>query len=140
MKMFVQVEDCQNNVVAIVAVEAENNMEAKYKALRALHINDNLYIINKDEAKEVVENNGIIAIDEDGDEIEIEEDCELPDSLTLSIEDDLGLTDIDDENAVNEEIGNYIDSHYPVSADGWEWEVGDDCSEIVVYDIQWNEE
>ena len=69
-----------------------------------------------------------------------EDHCELPDSLTLSIEDDLGLSDIDDENAVNEEIANYIDEHYPVSADGWEWEVGDDCSEIVVYDIQWNEE
>ena len=65
---------------------------------------------------------------------------DLPDEITLSIEDDLGLTDIDDEKAVNEEIANYIDEHYPVSADGWEWEVGDDCSEIVVYDIQWNEE
>lgn len=66
--------------------------------------------------------------------------CELPDEITLSIEDDLGLTDIDDEHAVNEEIANYIDEHYPVSADDWDWEVGDDCSEIVVYNIKWNEE
>ena len=69
-----------------------------------------------------------------------EDHCNLPDEITLSIEDDLGLTDIDDENAVNEEIANYIDEHYPVSADDWSWEVGDDCSEIVVYNIKWNEE
>ena len=74
MKYFVQIEDCQNNIVAVVVVEAENTMEAKYKALRALHINDNLYIIDKDEAKEVVENNGIIAIDEDGDEIDLDDE------------------------------------------------------------------
>ena len=73
--------------------------------------------------------------------VEFHEDYRnLPSELILSIEDDLGLTDIDDEKAVNEEIANYIDEHYPVSADGWEWEVGDDCSEIVVYDIQWNKE
>ena len=74
MKYFVQIEDCQNNITAIVAVEAENRDNAKYKALRALHIDDNLYIINKDEAKEVVENNSIIAIDEDGDEIDLDDE------------------------------------------------------------------
>lgn len=62
----------------------------------------------------------------------------LPDEITLSVEDDLGLTNIDDEHTVNEEIANYIDEHYPVSADDWSWEVGDDCSEIVVYNIKWN--
>lgn len=84
---------------------------------------------------------------EEAKELEVEEyhedyedRCNLPDEITLSIEDDLGLTDIDDENAVNEEIASYIDEHYPVSADDWEWEVGDDCSEIVVYNIKWNEE
>ena len=48
MKYYVQIEDCQNNIEAVVAVEAENKQEAKYKALRALHSEDNIYIVSKE--------------------------------------------------------------------------------------------
>ena len=74
MTYYIQIEDCQNNIEAIVKVEADSKLEAKYKALRALHIDDNLYIITKEDAATVVEEEGIIPIDEDGGEIDLEED------------------------------------------------------------------
>lgn len=65
----------------------------------------------------------------------------LPDELVLSIEYDLGLNNRDNENEVNEAIANYIDMHYPVSADDWNWDVSEeDCTDIVVYNIKWNKE
>lgn len=74
MKFYVQVEDCQNNVEVIVAVEAKDEQEAKFKALRALHVDDNLYIVSKEDAEATIKEEGIIAIDERGDEINISED------------------------------------------------------------------
>jgi len=76
MTYYIQIEDCQNNIEAIVEVNADSKLEAKYKALRALHIDDNLYVITKEDAANVVEEEGIIPIDEDGEEIEIEFDEE----------------------------------------------------------------
>jgi hypothetical protein len=74
MKYYVQIEDCQNNIEAVVAVEAENKQEAKYKALRALHSEDNLYIVSKEDAISAVEDSGVIPIDEDGEEIDLEDE------------------------------------------------------------------
>ena len=74
MKYYVQIEDCQNNIEAVVAVEAENKQEAKYKALRALHSEDNIYIVSKEDAISAVEDSGVIPIDEDGDEIDLEDE------------------------------------------------------------------
>lgn len=74
MKYYVQIEDCQNNIEAVVAVEAENKQEAKYKALRALHSEDNIYIVSKEDAISAVEDSGVIPIDEDGCEIDLEDE------------------------------------------------------------------
>ena len=74
MTYYVQIEDCQNNIQGIVKVNADTKLEAKYKALRALNTDDNIYIISKEDAIETVENEGIYAIDEDGKEIDLEED------------------------------------------------------------------
>lgn len=74
MKYYIQIEDCQNNIEAVIAVEAENEQEAKYKALRALHSEDNIYIVSKEDAMNTVEDSGIIPIDEDGEEIDLEDE------------------------------------------------------------------
>ena len=76
MKFYVQIEDCQGNVEAVVAVEADNKQEAKYKALRALHTEDNIYIVSKKDAVNAVEDSGVVPIDEDGEEIDLEEEEE----------------------------------------------------------------
>lgn len=135
MKTWLIAFEIQGTTEIVVQVKADTLEEAKEKASSALlETRYSIYDVDAETAKQ----EGCLIINEDGDEVDLEE--ELPDSLTLSIEDDLGLTSIDNENEVNEEIANYIDEHYPVSADDWEWEVGDDCSEIVVYNIKWNEE
>ena len=72
MKQFVQIEDCQNNVVAIIQVEAKDKAEAKYKALRALHADDNLYIIDEEDARGAAED-GYIIIDENGEEVDFDD-------------------------------------------------------------------
>lgn len=74
MKYYVQIEDCQNNLQAVVAVEAENEQEAEDKALRALHSEDNIYIVSKEDAMSTIEESGIIPIDADGEEIDLEDD------------------------------------------------------------------
>lgn len=69
------------------------------------------------------------------------DNSKLPDEIILSIEDDLGLTDIDNGDDVDEAIANFIDATLPVSADDWVWAQNeDDCSEIIVFDIKWNKE
>lgn len=72
-KYYIEIEDCQNNPIAVVKVEAENFQEAKYKALRALHSEDNLYGITKEEAIKYTEENGLVMIDEWGEEVDYDE-------------------------------------------------------------------
>jgi len=74
MTYYVQVEDCQNNIKAVVKVDARSEDDARYKALKALHINESLYIVSKEDAVQTIEDEGIYAIDEDGCEIDLEED------------------------------------------------------------------
>jgi len=75
MTMYVQIDDCQNNTEVIVKVDANNTAEAEAKALKALHAEDRLYVIDAEEAQEFAED-GITVIDEDGDEVDFEEDDE----------------------------------------------------------------
>lgn len=66
---YIQIDDCQNNPQAIVKVKAANEEEAQAKALEALHIDDSIYTIDKDDAKRMADD-GFIIIDEDGEEVE----------------------------------------------------------------------
>ncbi len=71
MKTFyVQIEDCQNNPIAVVKVKAKDLTEAKYKALCAIHAEDNIYIVDEDDVIAAQED-GMILIDENGEETEI---------------------------------------------------------------------
>lgn len=74
-KFFVRVEDCQNNIIAVVQVEAQDEEDAKIRAMKALHPDDSFIIIEKEEAVENLENGEVnCVIDEDGDEVDLEED------------------------------------------------------------------
>lgn len=74
MKYYIQIEDCQDNLQAVIAVEADNEQEAKYKALCVLHSEDNIYTVSKEDAMSTIEESGIITIDEDGEEIDLEDE------------------------------------------------------------------
>ena len=67
---YVEITDCQNNVQAIVKVWASSESAAETKALRALHRDDKIYVLNKEEALYET-SQGHIIIDEDGDEADI---------------------------------------------------------------------
>lgn len=67
---YVTIEDCQNNPMALVKVKASSEEAAKVKALKALHVDDQLSTLNKEEALEYAEETGMFIIDEDGFEVE----------------------------------------------------------------------
>ena len=71
---FISIEDSQNNPKAIVKVEAESLTEAKYKALKAIHEDDNLYEVDADAVMGYIEDNGLVPIDEYGEEVDLFED------------------------------------------------------------------
>lgn len=71
---FIQIDDCQNNTQAIVKVKASSENAAKTRALKALHICDSIYVVAKNEAIEIAEDNGMCIIDEEGEEIDLEEE------------------------------------------------------------------
>ena len=71
---YIQISDCQNNTIAVVAVEAENKQEAQNKALRAIHVNDDISTITKSDVEEMLDNGEIeYVIDEDGCEVDIDD-------------------------------------------------------------------
>ena len=133
---YIEIER-QGYTLAVIKVNANSYEEAELKALKALHATDD---INETSQERVIDalNNGEIeyVLDEDGCEID-PEDPTLPEDLTLSIEDDLGLTDIDDEDVVVDAINNYLDCDYGVIPDDFDWEIGEDCSELYIYNIKW---
>ena len=98
---YIEIER-QGWTAAIVMVRANTYEEAELKALKALHGTDEISETSKERAIEALNNGDIECIlDENGCEIDPEDPIDLytpPESLTLSIEDDLGLTDIDDED------------------------------------------
>lgn len=71
---FIQIDDCQNNTEAIVKVEATNVEEARVKALKALHIAESLYSIDKEEAVALAEELGLPIIGEDGCETDVNDE------------------------------------------------------------------
>lgn len=133
---YIEIER-QGTTMVIVKVNANSYEEAELKALKAWHANDDISETSQERAIEAL-NNGEIeyVLDEDGCEID-PEDPTLPEDLTLSIEDDLGLTDIDDEDAVVDAINIYLDCDYGVVPDDFDWEIGEDCSELYIYNIKW---
>lgn len=133
---YIEIER-QGWTLAIVKVEADSYEQAELKALKALHATDDISETSRERAIEALDNGTIeYVLDEDGCEID-PEDPTLPEDLTLSIEDDLGLTDIDDEDAVVDAINNYLDCDYGVVPDDFDWEIGEDCSELYIYNIKW---
>lgn len=100
MKTFyIQIDDCQNNTQAIVKVEATDLKEAQAKALRAIHISDDIFAIDKEEALDMVKE-GYTLIDEEGCETDIddEEDEENP----------LVSYDVDDNGVLHIYLDDYI--------------------------------
>lgn len=133
---YIEIER-QGWTLAIVKVEADNYEQAELKALKALHATDDISETSRERTIEALDNGTIeYVLDEDGCEID-PEDPTLPEDLTLSIEDDLGLTDIDDEDAVVDAINTYLDCDYGVMPDDFDWEIGEDCSELYIYNIKW---
>lgn len=68
---FISIEDCQNNPVAVVKVKAKDLIEAKYKALRAIHEEDNVYELDSDAVIGYIEDSGLTPIDERGEETDL---------------------------------------------------------------------
>ncbi len=133
---YIEIER-QGWTLAVIKVEANSYEEAELKALKALHANDDISETSRERVIEALDNGTIeYVLDEDGCEID-PEDPTLPEDLTLSIEDDLGLTDIDDEDAVVDAINNYLDCDYDVIPDEFDWEIGEDCSQLYIYNIKW---
>ncbi len=133
---YIEIER-QGWTLAIVKVEADSYEQAELKALKALHVTDDISETSRERAIEALDSGAIeYVLDEDGCEID-PEDPTLPEDLTLSIEDDLGLTDIDDEDAVVDAINNYLDCDYDVIPDEFDWEIGEDCSQLYIYNIKW---
>lgn len=65
----------QGYTLAVVKVEAESYDEAERKALLALHVNDDIEELTKEQARAVVESEeGLFMIDEDGTEIDFSEE------------------------------------------------------------------
>lgn len=71
---FINIEDCQNNPIAVVKIKAKDLTEAKYKALRAIHEEDNIYELDADAVMGYIEDSGLIPINERGEEIDIMEE------------------------------------------------------------------
>ena len=87
---YIEIER-QGWILAVVKVEAENYVEAEYKALRALHANDDLSEIDEDSAKEKVAKGEIdYIIDENGDEISNDNE-EADDKYMLYMQDESGF-------------------------------------------------
>ena len=70
---YIEIER-QGNVLWVVRVEANSYQEAELKALKAIHMNDDIYAADEDSVKSMLENGEIdYIIDEDGCEIDIDE-------------------------------------------------------------------
>lgn len=70
---YIEIER-QGNIVWVVKVEANTYEEAELKALKAIHISDDIYEAEKDSVISMLENGYIdYIIDEDGCEIDIDE-------------------------------------------------------------------
>ena len=65
----------QGNVMWLIKTEASSYEEAEAKALKAIHANDDISEVTKEQAKEAADPEiGLYIIDENGDEVDDEED------------------------------------------------------------------
>lgn len=65
----------QGYTLAVVKVEAESYDEAERKALLALHANDDIEELTKEQARAIVKSeDGLYMIDENGDEVDLDEE------------------------------------------------------------------
>ena len=97
---FIKIEDCQNNVIAVVKVLAENEKEAEVKALAALHKTQSISEVDKKEVKDLLETNEIdYVLDEEGDEADVDEIYE-EDSTDEEVEEKYILHLVNDQEEV----------------------------------------
>ena len=87
---YIQIER-QGWTLAVVKVKAETYEEAEYKALKALHMNDDISEASKESVKASLDSGDIdYVIDENGDEIELEDE-EDTDKYMLYMQDESGF-------------------------------------------------
>lgn len=139
-KYYISIER-QGSIMWVVKVNASSYEEAETKALKAVHLNDDITDIDEETVKDMLQNGDIdFIIDEEGDEIGIDEeenDCGLPKEITVTL-DDLSLEDIDDEDEVVDAISDYLSDTYGFCHKGFMWERGDDVDTINIYNIDWD--
>lgn len=70
---YIEIE-AQDNVELIVKVSAENLTEAEGKAAKAYLASRDFYPMNLNDARMTAEEEGIIVVDEDGSEIDLEDE------------------------------------------------------------------
>ena len=72
---YIEIEEQCSMVLALIKVEAENEEEAKLKALKALHATQDIYSITEEEAQNLIDSGEIdYMLDEDGCEIGVDEE------------------------------------------------------------------
>lgn len=72
---YIEIEEQCSMVLALIKVEAENEEEAKLKALKALHATQDIYSITQEEAQNLIDSGEIdYMLDEDGCEIGVDEE------------------------------------------------------------------
>jgi len=104
---YIEIEGQCSNVLAVIKVKAENEDEAKLKALKALHATEDIYSISKQEAQNLVDDGEVdYMLDEDGCEIDPDEDDVLGDKYVLYMQDESGFENTyiiyDEETALEE--------------------------------------
>ena len=72
---YIEIEGQCSTVLALIKVKAENEDEAKLKALKALHATEDIYSVTQEEAQDLIDSGEIdYMLDEDGCEIDIDEE------------------------------------------------------------------
>lgn len=75
MKTYYISIERQGSIMWVVKVNANSREEAEAKALKAVHLNDDITDIDEETVKDMLQNGDIdFVIDEEGDEIDIEEE------------------------------------------------------------------
>ncbi len=90
---YIEIER-QGWTLAVVKVEAETYEEAEYKALKALHMNDDISEASEESVKASIDSGDIdYVIDENGDEIDIEDETSEDEKETyiLYMQDESGF-------------------------------------------------
>ena len=70
---YVMIEDSQGYVQRIYKINASSEEEAENKAIRALHQNDCIYCVDKQDALNEINDNGGYILDEDNCETDLED-------------------------------------------------------------------